>query len=65
VKSRDKKFAYDFCHAQRIDFLLGQPDLMIEVDGNTLALTSKGKRSVEAIRRVHNKFFPTGKMPSF
>lgn len=50
VKSADKKFAYDFCNAQMIDFLLRQPDLIIEVDGNTLALTFKGKLSVEAIR---------------
>lgn len=50
VKSRDKKFAYDFCNAQMIDFLLRQEDLIIEVDGNTLALTFKGKLSVEAIR---------------
>jgi len=50
VKSCEKKFAYDFCNAQMIDFLLRQPDLMIEVDGNTLALTFKGKLSVEAIR---------------
>lgn len=50
VKSRDKKFAYDFCNAQMIDFLMRQQDLIIEVDGNTLALTFKGKLSIEAIR---------------
>lgn len=50
VKSRDKKFAYDFCNAQMIDYLLRQQDLIIEVDGNTLALTFKGKLSIEAIR---------------
>jgi len=50
VKSGDKKFAYDFCNAQMIDFLLRQQDLIIEVDGNTLALTFKGKLSIEAIR---------------
>ncbi len=50
VKSRDKKFAYDFCNAQMIDYLLQQRDLIIEVDGNTLALTFKGKLSIEAIR---------------
>jgi hypothetical protein len=50
VKSADKKFAYDFCNAQMIDYLLRQEDLIIEVDGNTLALTFKGKLSIEAIR---------------
>ncbi len=50
VKSRDKKFAYDFCNAQMIDYLLRQRDLIIEVDGNTLALTFKGKLNIEAIK---------------
>lgn len=50
VKSDDKKFAYDFCNAQMIDCLLQQRDLIIEVDGNTLALTFKGKLAVDAIR---------------
>jgi len=50
VKSRDKKFAYDFCNAQMIDYLLQQQDLIIEVDGHTLALTFKGKLAVQAIR---------------
>ncbi|MGJ8637886.1 MAG: hypothetical protein ACSHYA_00710 [Opitutaceae bacterium] len=50
VKSDDKKFAYDFCNAQMIDFLLGQRDLIIEVDGHTLALTFKGKLNLDEIR---------------
>lgn len=50
VKSQDKKFAYDFCNAQMIDYLLRQRDLIIEVDGNTLALTFKGKLAIEQIR---------------
>jgi hypothetical protein len=49
VKSHDKKFAYDFCNAQMIDFLLQQRDLIIEVDGNVLALTFKGKLAIDAI----------------
>lgn len=50
VKSRDKKFAYDFCNAQMIDFLLRQPDLILEVDGNTLAMTFKKRLSPYEIR---------------
>lgn len=50
VKSQDKKFAYDFCNAQMIDYLLRQQDLNIEVDHSTLALTFRGKLAVEAIR---------------
>ncbi len=49
VKSGDKKFAYDFCNAQMIDYLLRQRDLIIEVDGNTLALTFRGKLDVDEI----------------
>jgi len=50
VKCRDKKFAYDFCNAQMIDYLLRQEDLIIEVEGNTLALTFKGKLAIERVR---------------
>jgi hypothetical protein len=50
VKSGDKKFAYDFCNALMIDYLLRQRDLIIEVDGNTLALTFKGKLAIEQVR---------------
>lgn len=50
VKSRDKKFAYDFCNARMIDYLLRQQDLIIEIDGDTLALTFKGKLAIERVR---------------
>jgi len=49
VKSDDKKFAYDFCNAQMIDFLLRQQDHFIEVDSNVLAITFGGKLDVDAI----------------
>lgn len=38
VRSKDKKFAYDFCNAKMIDYLLDQPTLPIEVDDNALAI---------------------------
>ena len=38
VKSKDKKFAYDFCNAQMIDYLLDQPNMTIEVEKHALAL---------------------------
>jgi hypothetical protein len=50
VKSADKRFAYDFCNAQMIDYLMQQQDLMIEVDGNILAMSFHGQLSVNAIR---------------
>jgi len=55
VKSHDKKFAYDFCNAQMIDFLLRQRDLIIEVDGNVLALTFRGRLAVEEIRSNYER----------
>ena len=38
VRSKDKKFAYDFCNARMIDYLLGHTDISLEVDQNMLAL---------------------------
>ena len=38
VKSPDKKFAYDVCNAQMIDYLLGQEKLAIELESNVLAI---------------------------
>ena len=49
VRSKDKKFAYDFCNAQMIDYLLGHPDINIEVDQNMLALGFDACLKVEEI----------------
>ena len=49
VRSKDKKFAYDFCNAQMIDYLLGHPDINIEVDQNSLALGFNRCLKVEEI----------------
>ena len=49
VRSKDKKFAYDFCNAQMIDYLLGHPDINIEVDQNSLALGFGSCLKVEEI----------------
>lgn len=38
VRSQDKKFAYDVCHSQMIEYLLANPDLTLEIDLHTLAL---------------------------
>ena len=39
VRCKDKKFAYDFCNARMIDWLLFNRDLVIELEGTTLAIT--------------------------
>jgi hypothetical protein len=49
VRSRDKKFAYDFCNAQMIDYLLGHPKINIEVDRHKLALGFDSRLKVEDI----------------
>ena len=49
VRSKDKKFAYDFCNARMIDYLLGHPDINIEVDRHSLALGFASCLQVEEI----------------
>lgn len=49
VRSKDKKFAYDFCNEQMIDYLLGHPDINIEVDQDSLAIALNRCLRVEEI----------------
>ena len=38
VRSPDKKFAYDICHSQMIEYMLANEDLSIEIEHNCLTL---------------------------
>ncbi|HMP81516.1 MAG TPA: hypothetical protein PKA41_02265 [Verrucomicrobiota bacterium] len=38
VRSKDKKFAYDICHARSMEYLLANRDLTIEIERDALAL---------------------------
>jgi len=38
VRSKDKKFAYDFCNAQMIEYLLDQPVIPIEIEQKSIAI---------------------------
>jgi hypothetical protein len=38
VRCQDKKFAFDICHTQMMEFLLANQDLTIEIRGNVLAV---------------------------
>jgi hypothetical protein len=49
VRGKDKKFAYDVCHARMIEYLLANDDLTIEIDNDTLALTFNSRLSPERI----------------
>jgi hypothetical protein len=39
VGSKDKKFAYDFCNARMMEYLLANDELNIEVDNNALSIS--------------------------
>ena len=49
VRSKDKKFAYDVCHARMIEFLLANDDLHIEIESAALALVLAGTQPPERI----------------
>jgi hypothetical protein len=49
VRSKDKKFAYDVCHARMIEFLLANDDLHIEIESTALAIVLAGVQAPETI----------------
>src|SRR5687768_8297199 len=49
VRSKDKKFAYDVCHARMIEYLLANDDLNIEIENTVLALAYSGVLKAEEI----------------
>ncbi len=49
VRSPDKKFAYDVCNAQMMEYLLANRDLSIEIENTALALAFTSRLAVEQI----------------
>jgi len=49
IRSKDKKFAYDFCNAQMIEYLLSNSDLNIELEHNCLAISFSRRLAPENI----------------
>ena len=49
VRSTDKKFAYDVCHARMMEYLLANPDLNIEIEDSALALAFSNTLKPEQI----------------
>lgn len=49
VRSKDKKFAYDFCNAKMIEHLLDNPIRAIEIEETVLAMAFDSKLSVNEI----------------
>jgi hypothetical protein len=52
VRSKDRKFAYDMCHAQMMEYLLANRDLSFEIEANALALAFDTRLSAPQIE--HN-----------
>jgi Protein of unknown function (DUF3137) len=48
VRSPDKKFAYDVCNAQMMEYLLANRDLSIEIENQVIAFVFNNRISVEA-----------------
>lgn len=49
VRSPDKKFAYDVCNAQMMEYLLANPDLSLEIENSALAMAFDSRLSPEQI----------------
>jgi len=49
VRSPDKKFAYDVCNANMIEYLLANRDLSVEIENQVLALAFSTRLSVDQI----------------
>ncbi len=49
VRSKNKKFAYDFCNSQMIEYLLVNDDLSIEIENNALAISFDRRLEPEQI----------------
>ncbi len=51
VRSPDKKFAYDVCNANMIDYLLANKDINVEIENQVLAMVFESRLSVEQIEK--------------
>lgn len=66
VRSRDKKFAYDVCHPRMMEFLLRDRGLVLEIDGNVLALVFEPRldpREIES--RLHQLLEIRRQLPEY
>ena len=62
VRSKDKKFAYDVCNAQMIEYLLSNNDLSIEIEDNVLAISFNRRLSLEHIEPNLNRLIKVGSL---
>jgi hypothetical protein len=57
VRSKDRKFAYDVCHAQMMEYLLANRDLSIEIEDRALALAFGTRLSAAEIEANLRRLF--------
>ena len=55
VRSPNKKFAYDVCNGQMIEYLLSNSDLGIEIEGEVMAISFNSRLSPEYIEPNLNR----------
>ena len=55
VRSPNKKFAYDVCHARMIEYLLSNSDLTIEIEDNVLAISFSSRLAPDRIEPNLNR----------
>ena len=55
VRSEDKKFAYDVCNAQMMEYLLANRDVNIEIESYAMALVFDSRLSVEQFEMNLNR----------
>jgi hypothetical protein len=66
VRSKNKKFAYDFCNARMIEYLLKYRGISLEVDKSSLAMGYKDMHDVSRIRsRLASLVEIRSRMPNY
>ncbi len=66
VRSPNKKFAYDVCHARMMEYLLANDDLTIEIEGDVLAITFNSRLAPERIESNLDRLIALrGLMPEY
>jgi hypothetical protein len=55
VRSPNKKFAYDVCHARMMEYLMANDDLAIEIEGDVMAITFGSRLDPERIEPNLNR----------
>ena len=66
VRSKDKKFAYDFCNARMIEYLLENRGTSLEVDKSSLAMGFKHMHDVRRIKpRLASLVEIRSRMPNY